>query len=57
MTSGYIMLNVLVFFVVLQPKLGPGRLVSTSHTIIHPSGVTPLQEWSARCRGCYLHKH
>jgi hypothetical protein len=39
--------------------LGPsGRLVvgnSTSHTITHTRGKTPLDEWSARHRGRYLH--
>ena len=48
------------FFVAQQPNSGLGRLsvqVSRSHTVKYtytPSG-TPLNEWSARRRGRYLH--
>jgi hypothetical protein len=41
-----------------QPKSGLGRLiveVSRSHISRHTLGRTPLNEWSARRRGRYLH--
>jgi hypothetical protein len=55
-----IFLNSLIFFVAQQPKLGLGRLIielSRSHTVIHTQtpGRIPLNEWSARRRGRYLH--
>ena len=50
----------LFFLVEQQPNSGLDPLiveVSRLHTIrhIHTLGRTPLNEWSARCRGRYLH--
>jgi len=41
-------------------NMGLGRLivgVPRSHTITYTAGTTPLNERSARRRGCCLHKH
>jgi hypothetical protein len=53
---------IFIFYIFLsvaqQPNSGLGRLsvdVSRSHTDTHTLGRTPLNEWSARRRGRYLH--
>jgi hypothetical protein len=53
--------NIMFFCaVIFESKLGLGCLIlrfqiSRTHTHIYIFSTTPLNEWSACCRGCYLH--